>query len=282
MTNNLWHDLKLKFSKAGSPALLYIGINAAVFVVVSLLTVLFFLTGNKGVIDSLINQYFAFPSASGLWLTRCYTILTYQFFHADFFHILFNMLWLYWMGQIFADFVKPRQFHFVYLGGGIIGAIFFAFIFNLIPVFQPSANNATLIGSSAAVMAIFTAAATLVPNYNLRLMFVGDVKIKYLLLVYILLDLIGTTQINAGGSLSHLGGAFFGFIYVKLLQSGTDLSTIFKAKPKLRVVKNESPKKSQNMVNQKEVDAILDKISKSGYNQLSKDEKDTLFKASKN
>jgi len=192
------------------------------------------------------------------------------------------MLWLYWMGQIFLDFVKPRQFHFVYLGGGILGAVFFALIFNLVPVYQPFVAEATLKGSSAAVMAIFTAAATLVPNYSLRLMFVGEVKIKYLLLVYIFLDLIGVKEANAGGSLAHLGGALFGFVYVKLLQSGTDLSTIFMKKPKLRVVKNETPKKSQNNVNQKEVDAILDKISKTGYDKLTKEEKETLFKASKN
>jgi membrane associated rhomboid family serine protease len=282
MTNNLWSDLKLKFFKSGNPVLLYIGINAAIFVVVSLLSVIFYFAGNRGFIDALVTDYLAFPAAPGLWLTHIYTLLTYQFFHADFFHVLFNMLWLFWMGQIFADFVKPRQFHFVYLGGGILGAVFFAIIFNLVPVFQNSVSGATLIGSSAAVMAVFTAAATLVPNYSLRLMFVGEVKIKYLLLVYIFLDLIGTTQINAGGSLSHLGGALFGFTYIKLLQSGTDLSAVFKKKPKLKVVKNETPTKSSNIINQREVDAILDKISKSGYDKLSKEEKETLFKASKN
>ncbi|WP_316785596.1 rhomboid family intramembrane serine protease [Pedobacter frigiditerrae] len=282
MTNNIWNDLKLKFFKSGNPVMLYIGINAAIFVVVSLLSVIFYFLGQERVIYDFVKSYLAFPSASNLWLTRFYTVLTYQFFHADFFHILFNLLWLYWMGQIFLDFVKPRQFHFVYLGGGILGAIFFALIFNLVPVYQPSVGEATLKGSSAAVMAVFTAAATLVPNYSLRLMFFGEVKIKYLLFVYIFLDFIGVKEANAGGSLAHLGGALFGFTYVKLLQSGTDLSAIFKKKPKLRVVKNDAPKKSQSMVNQKEVDAILDKISKTGYDKLTKEEKDTLFKASKN
>ncbi|TKC12128.1 rhomboid family intramembrane serine protease [Pedobacter polaris] len=281
MTNNLWNDLKLKFFKSGNPVFLYIGINAAAFVVVSLLSVVFYYSGRDGFIDGLVKEYLAFPSAPGLWLTRFYTVLTYQFFHKDFFHILFNMLWLYWMGQIFLDFVKPRQFHFVYLAGGILGAVFYALIFNLVPVFITSVN-VPLIGSSAAVMAVFAAAATLVPNYSLRLMFLGDVKIKYLLLVYILLDLIGTTKMNAGGSLSHLGGVLFGFIYIKLLQSGTDLSSLFERKPKLKVVRNNGVKKQTSTINQKEVDAILDKISKSGYDQLSKEEKDTLFKASKN
>jgi membrane associated rhomboid family serine protease len=281
MTSSLLNDLKLKLFKSGNPVLLYIGINAAIFVVVSLLSVVFFFANQKGFVEALVSKYLAFPSLPSLWISHFYTLLTYQFFHEDFFHILFNMLWLYWMGQIFVEFVKPRQFHFVYLGGGILGAIFFALIFNLVPVYISSVSI-PLIGSSASVMAVFAAAATLVPNYSLRLMFVGEVKIKYLLLVYIFLDLIGTTSVNAGGNLAHLGGVIFGFVYVKLLQNGTDLSAIFKRKPKLKIVKNEAPKRSTTTVNQREVDAILDKISKTGYDKLSKEEKETLFKASNN
>jgi len=282
MTNNIFEDIKFKVFKSGNPVFTYIGINALIFVIVSLASVIAFFTGNKGVIDDLVDGYVAFPTATNLWLTRFYTIITYQFFHRDFFHILFNMLWLFWMGQIFIDFLKPRQFHFVYLGGGILGAVFAALIFHTIPVFTPQANNTFIIGSSAAVMSIFAAAATLVPDYSLRLMFLGNVKIKYLLLVYLLLDLIGITSTNAGGNLAHLGGLLFGFTYIKILKSGTDISTIFKKKPKLRVVKNEAPRRASNMVNQHEVDAILDKISKTGYDKLSKEEKETLFKASKN
>lgn len=281
MTNNWLSDLKQQFFKSGNPVMLYIGINAVVFVVVSLLSVVLFLANQRGFVDAIVLNYFAFPSAPSLWLTRFYTVLTYQFFHADFFHILFNLLWLYWMGQIFLDFVKPRQFHFVYLGGGIIGALFFALIFNLVPAFN-TLPNVPLIGSSAAVMAVFAAAVTLVPNYNIRLMFIGDVKIKYLLMVYIFLDLIAIPSGNAGGNLAHLGGALFGFAYIKFLQSGTDLSAIFIKKPKLKVVKNNNYQKQTALVNQQEIDAILDKISKSGYDQLSREEKETLFKASKN
>lgn len=279
MTNNWLSDLKFKLFKSGDPVLLYIGINAIVFVVVSLLSVFAFMAGSAGLINGFVRAYLAFPSLPELWLTRFYTVLTYQFFHADFFHILFNMLWLYWMGRIFLDFVKPRQFHFVYLGGGIAGAVFYALVYNLVPVFSNTAS--TLIGASAAVASVFAAAATLVPDYSIRLLFIGQVKLKYILLVYILLNLIGIESANAGGSMAHLGGVLFGFVYIKLLQSGTDLSKIFERKPKLKVVKNHAPqKKSSTSVNQKEVDAILDKISKSGYDKLTKEEKDTLFKAS--
>ncbi len=283
MNNSLWNELRLKMFKSGNPVFTYIGINVLIFVVFSFIGVLLFFAKMPGAVPDFVNTYLAFPSAPALWLTRFYTLFTYQFFHADVFHILFNMLWLYWMGQLFLDFVKPHQFHFVYLGGGIFGALCFALIYNLVPVFQPAANGSTLIGASAAVMAIFTAVGTLVPNYSIRLLLLGNVKLKYLLLVYIVLDIIAMQSYNAGGSISHLGGALFGFGYVKLLQNGTDLSTLFKRKPKLKVVKNQPVKnKNTTTINQKEIDLILDKISKTGYDKLSKEEKETLFRASKN
>lgn len=258
----------------------YIGLNVIVFVLVGLAGVVCYFAGKAGLIDALVNQYMAFPPVPELWLSRFYTVITYQFFHANFFHILFNMLWLYWMGRLLLDFIKPRQFHVIYLGGGIMGAIFFALIFNLMPAFK--GVNIPLIGASASVMAVMTALATLVPNYEIGLLFIGNIKIKYLLIVYIILDLIGTTSPNAGGSLAHLGGVLFGFVYIKLLQNGYDMSAIFKREPKLKVVRNENINKQSNSVNQKEIDAILDKISKTGYDKLSKEEKEILFKASKN
>ena len=281
MTNNWWLDFKLKFFKSDSALLPYIGINTIIFILVSLFSLISFLSGQQGFVSNLVNEYVAFPASKDLWLTHFYTVISYQFFHADFFHILFNMLWLYWMGRLFLDFLKPRQFHFVYIAGGIFGAIFFALIYNLLPAYKPFADVAILIGASASVMAIFTALTTLVPNYTLHLLLIGPIKIKYLLAVYIFLDIIAIEKFD-GGSLSHLGGAFLGFIYIKLLQSGTDLTKIFERKPKLKVVRNQEPRKSTNTVNQMEVDAVLDKISKSGYDKLSKEEKEILFRASKN
>ncbi|TDQ07685.1 rhomboid family intramembrane serine protease [Pedobacter metabolipauper] len=290
MNNNLIKDLKFKVFQSGDPSYLYIGLNTLVFLVVSLINVPLFLSGNGVNYDGIIREYFGFPAYLDKIPVRFYTLLTYQFFHDGFFHFLFNMLWLFWMGRIFLDFLKPRQFHFVYLTGGFAGALLFAGAFNIFPVFANSISEATIIGSSAAVMAVVVAAATLVPDYSMRLLLFGDVKLKYLAIAYILLDLIGTTSINAGGSFSHIGGAILGFFYIKVLQGGTDWSNLFKRKPKLRVVKNEPAKssgraassiKKKELVDQKEIDAILDKISKSGYDQLSREEKETLFKASK-
>jgi membrane associated rhomboid family serine protease len=285
MSNTLIADLKFKIFRSGNPVFFYIGINAIVFIVAALIGVVVFLSGqsNSGISD-FIREYLAFPASFSMFPYRFYTLITYQFFHSDFFHVLFNMLWLYWMGEIFISFLKPRQFHFVYLGGGVLGAIFFAVAFHIFPAFSANIESASIIGASAAVMAIVVATATLVPEYTMRLLFLGNVKLKYLALGYIVLSLIEIPSGNAGGSLSHLGGAFFGFFYIKLLKGGTDWSTIFKKKPNLKVVKNDSyskPGRTSSAVAQQEVDAILDKISKHGYDKLSKAEKETLFKASK-
>ncbi|RWU05721.1 rhomboid family protein [Pedobacter chitinilyticus] len=277
MNNNSFKDLSYRLFKSGNPAMFYIGVNTIVFLVLGIAN--FF---TKGAVDSLVAQYLAFPFDIAQWPTRFYTLITYAFLHQNIFHILFNMLWLYWMGNLFLDFLKPRQFQVVYWGGAILGALTFALIYNLSP--QLNANGAILLGASAAVMAIFSGVTTLIPNYSIRLILFGDVKLKYLLLVYIIIDVIGTSpgSGNIGGNLAHLGGAFFGFVYIKLLQNGTDLSSFLVKKPKLKVVKNEAPKKKTSAVNQAEIDAILDKISKSGYENLSAKEKQTLFDASKN
>jgi membrane associated rhomboid family serine protease len=285
---NLLEDLKFKVFRSGNPVFFYIGINTIVFVAVALFGVTYFLAGNNSIpfIDY-ISSYFAFPSNLAKFPTRFYTLFTYMFFHEGIFHVLFNMLGLFWMGRIFMDFMKPRQFHFVYLAGGIAGALFFALAYNIFPVFAPSVPFATIIGSSACVMAIVVATTTLVPDYTITLLLIGNIKLRYLVLAYVVIDLISIASNNAGGSFAHLGGALLGFLYITVLKKGSDLSRLFKRKPKLKVVKNDTPKTSgakgnSNKVNQKEVDMILDKISKSGYDKLSKEEKETLFKASNN
>lgn len=285
MNNNLIKDLKFKVFQSGNPIFLYIGINTLIFVAFALINIPFFLSGNgAGVYSGWIREYAGFPADLAKLPTRFYTILTYQFFHAGLLHILFNMLWLYWMGRIFLDFLKPRQFHFVYLTGGFAGALLYLLAYNVFPVFATAVSQATVIGSSASVMAVIVASATLVPDYSIRLLFLGDIKLKYLALAYIVLDLIGIASADAGGSFAHLGGAILGFGYIRLLKSGTDWSNLFKRKPKLKVVRNESARqgaKKADAVNQEEIDRILDKISKSGYDKLNKEEKETLFKASK-
>jgi membrane associated rhomboid family serine protease len=285
MNKTLFEDLKFKVLHSGNPIFLYIGLNTLIFVLTGILLLVIFLSGNDNAgVQPFIREYFAFPVSLEKLPLRFYTIITYQFFHSGFFHLLFNMLWLYWLGRIFLDFLKPRQFHFIYLAGGVAGALLFLLAFN---AFENNVAQATVIGSSGAVMAIVVATATLVPNFSIRMLFLGDVKLKYLALAYVVLDVIGVGSANAGGNLAHLGGALLGFSYIKALNKGYDWSNIFKRRPKpshLKVNKNDQYKgrnSKADYVAQAEIDAILDKISKSGYNKLSKEEKETLFKASK-
>jgi membrane associated rhomboid family serine protease len=278
--NNNFKDIYRKFFSSNNPAMFYIGINIVLFLLINIVGGLASFGSGKSLVTSFVRPYLAFPADISEWPTRFYAIVTYAFFHQDLFHILFNCLWLFWMGNLFLQFLKPKQFHTVYWGGVIIGALAFGAIYNLSP--QLGTVGATLIGASAGVMAIFAAITTLIPNYSVRLLLFGDVKLKYILLAYVLLDVWGTTpgSSNIGGNLSHLGGALFGFVYIKLLQKGTDLSAFFERKAKLRVVKTEAPKTNIRPVNQDEIDAILDKISKTGYDKLTTKEKQTLFDAS--
>lgn len=289
MNKTLFEDIKYKVLKSGNPVFLYIGLNTFIFVVVALLGVIFYLSGNNaGIFREYILEYMAFPVSLDKLLYRFYTPLTYQFFHDGVFHLLFNMLWLYWLGNIFLEFLKPRQFHFVYLAGGLAGAFLYSLAFHVFPVFETSIKHSAMIGSSAAVMAIVVATATLMPNYSIRMLFFGDVKLKFLAAAYVVLDLIGISSSNPGGSFAHLGGAFLGFIYIKALSGGNDWCNIFKkgSRPsKLKVNRNENYKPQRggktDAVSQREIDAVLDKISKSGYEKLSREEKEILFKASK-
>lgn len=281
MNNNTFKEIWHRLFRSGNPAMFYVGLNALIFLATALIGLFTHGVLGSGGFDALLREYFGFPAAIGQWGLRFYTVATYAFLHYNFFHILFNLLWLYWMGNLFLDFLKPRQFQTVYWGGVLSGAILFALIFNLAPNLR--AEHTILIGASAAVMAIFGAIATLIPNYSIRLLIFGNVKLKYLLLVYVIIDVLGASSgaSNMGGNIAHLGGVLFGFTYIRLLQRGTDLSRLRVRKPKMKVVRNEQATKKSKKATQQEIDAILDKISKSGYKNLTAQEKQTLFDASK-
>lgn len=272
--------------RSGNPVYLYIGLITIVFVAMALLGTTYFLAGNTSMrfIDY-VRPFVAFPADVQQVPLRFYTLLTYHFFHKDIFQALFNCLWLFWLGKIFLEFLKPRQFHFVYLTGGVAGALFFALTYYIFPAFSGGVYTATLIGASAPVMAIAVATITLVPDYTISMLLIGRVKLLYLVLAYIAIDLIGLATVNAADSFAHLGGALTGFAYIRLLRTGQDWSSWFKRKPRLRVVKNETPTKThtsrKTKPDQAVIDAILDKVLKSGYDKLTTAEKAILFQASK-
>ncbi len=231
-----------------------------------------------------------------VFITRPWTLLTYQFLHVEILHLLFNMIMLNFAGRLFLTFFTQKQFLGVYILGG-----FFAGILYLVSYFVLN-HEAQLIGASGAIMAVMIAVAVYAPLYEIRLLLIGRVKLWHVALVFVILDLIQIKSSNMGGHIAHLGGAFFGFSYIKLLQNGTDLSNILtnflnfftdlfkpkKSTPFKKVHKNKN-KPAETTFNskgkdktQQQIDEILDKISKSGYESLSKEEKDFLFKAGKN
>ena len=213
--NNTVRDLKFKIFQSGNPLFLYIGLNVIIFLITSIIAVFLFLGKTDFMMSEWVRAYFGVPARMEALPTRFYTILTYMFFHDGFLHLLFNMLGLFWFGNIFMNFLKSRQFHFVYIAGGLLGALIYIAGLNLIPVFNGGLIGQTVIGSSAAVMAIIVATATLVPNYSIVLMLFGEVKIKWVAIVYFLISFLGLSSVNAGGNLAHIGGSLLGFIFIR-------------------------------------------------------------------
>lgn len=282
MNKNLLNELYFKAFRSGNPLYLFIGINILVFLAIGLFTVAEFLFGASTATADWISRQLSMPANLEALAYKPWTIITYMFLQRDIFHILFNLLWLYWMGMIFLDFLNKRQFIFTYLTGGIAGALLYLLAYNTLPAFSGLAQNSILLGSSASVMAIVIATATLVPDFTIRLLLFGAVRLKYLAIAYFVLDIIGMGGGNPGGSIAHIGGAILGFAFIKQLNSGRDLSKILQKRSRLKIVQNKSNTKSETIqTDQETIDKILDKISKSGYDSLNKTEKEALFKASK-
>ncbi|TDG35209.1 rhomboid family intramembrane serine protease [Pedobacter changchengzhani] len=283
MNNNTLKDLFNKVFYSGNPMFLYIGINVILFVLTAI--------GSLAFKNVDLLAYVGIPSSITLLPNRFYSIVTYMFFNVEFLNFLFNMLWLFWFGSIFMNFLKTKQFHFVYLGGGLIAALFYIVTNAILPTLGLATSGGYLIGSASVVLAIVVASATLVPNYAIKMIIFGEIKIMYIALVFVALDVIALIKIDLASVVAHLAAALFGFIFIKQLQSGNDWSKLFDKKPTLKVVKNTNPVKNTSnpikkspmgSVPQVEIDAILDKISSSGYDQLSALEKEKLFKASNN
>ncbi len=282
MNKNLLNELYSKAFRSGNPLYLFIGINILVFLIIGLIAVAEFLFKTNTSVASWLVRQLSMPANLEILAYKPWTIITYMFLQREVFHILFNLLWLYWMGMIFMDFLNKRQFIFTYLAGGIAGALLYLLAYNTLPAFSDLTQKSFLLGSSASVMAIVIGTATLVPDYTIRLLLFGAVRLKYLAIAYFVFDIIGMGGGNPGGSIAHIGGAILGFVFIKQLNNGSDLSRILKKRSKLKVVPNKSNTRSETIqTDQDTIDNILDKISKSGYESLSKNEKDALFKASK-
>jgi len=282
-------EIKLSF-KNGSYLTKLIYINIAIWVVVRLVFVGYRFSNSD---NSVFLGWLALPASFELFVSRPWTILTYMFLHFDFLHILFNMLWLYWFGKIFLEYHSQQKLLSLYLIGGFFGGLTYMLAYNFIPVFQKSVLEVQLLGASASVIAIVIAIAVYVPNHLIHFVFIGPVKIKWIAFVSVLLYVINLSGDNAGGNFAHIGGALWGWIYMSQLIAGRNITgyfdrmtdtffSWFRPRRKLKIKYNTAnPDYEYNRKKgsqQEEINRILDKIGKSGYDSLSLDERDLLFK----
>lgn len=313
MLESIWEDLKREF-RMGNMITRLILVNVGLYVFINLLWVISGIpTGGES--HELYNQVSTWLSISSDWwfnLTHLWVLITNMFLHQGFLHILFNMLFLYWFGRIVGDLIGDHRILPIYILGGLSAGLIFFLSTNLLPF--GNGTTFTALGASGAVMAIVVAAGILAPDYIMRLILIGDVKLKWIVAVIVFFDIVATGGTdNTGGAFGHLGGAAFGFLFVHQLRAGNDLSApinkffsaiagIFKgggrkkqSRPsrrpkaekvsktsKFKVIRGEgvSDSKQPDLDDQTRLDQILDKIKKEGYDNLSSEEKEFLFKAS--
>jgi membrane associated rhomboid family serine protease len=245
-------------------------------------------------------DYVSLSSNPADLLWKPWSLITYEFFHAGIFHILFNMLMLNFAGRLFLTFFTQKQYFSLYILGGLFAGIVYILGYMSFPALMHS--QATLIGASASVMAILFGTVAYSPLMELRLFLFGNVKLWHIALVLLIIDLVDISVSNTGGHLAHLGGAFFGYLYISQLKNGRDIgawftwlvdsiSALFSGKKQntfKKVHRNYTKKPNAPAARiitkdktQQQIDEILDKISRSGYDSLSKEEKDFLFRAGK-
>ena len=280
--NSILDDLKMQYQHGGI-AFRLIFWNVLCFLV----SLLFFYQFQLGVFN--LPNWIALTSDLNILITRPWTLIGYAFFHHGFGHLFFNMMVLHFSSMLFLTFFNARQYLGLYLMSVLFSGVAFVMGYYFLHL------SSTLVGASGAIMAILVATTTYRPVMTVRLLFFGNVKLWHITALILVLDFMQFRIENTGGHIAHLAGAFFGFIFIKLLQNGIDLSRIInipiqksRRTPFKKVHKNYSKstlKQSSRIVvkdkTQQQIDEILDKISQSGYDCLTQEEKEFLFKAGK-
>ena len=296
---NFIDDLKRTF-KQGNIVVRLIFINVAAYVLLMLSGVILGLFGIR--IGSLVGDLYL-PADLLQLLRRPWTLITYMFLHSGVWHLLGNMLWLYWFGRLFLYFFSSKHLRGLYVVGGLMGGLLYIIAYNVFPVFRDQLYSSTLVGASASVLAIAIATAIREPEYRINLMFVGPVRLKYFALFIVLFDFLYVGSNNAGGHIAHLGGALAGWWFARGITQGYDitrwanacidaLGNLFRKrerkprKPKMKVHVNNARTADYDYNARKksksdEIDRILEKLKKSGYSSLTDEEKRKLFEASK-
>ena len=272
--------------------------NLGLFLAVQIVRIVLFLSNARELFPGFLN-YLAVPANLEVLARRPWTLISYMFLHVDFIHILFNLLWLYWFGTVFIQELGLKKLLSTYLLGGLAGGILYVIAYNLFPVFDAVRDQSIALGASASVMAVVVASATYQPDRRMHLILIGPVKIVYIALGMFILTSMVDFSVNTGGKIAHIGGALMGFLFAYYYRKGRDISrgfdrmmdsmaTWFKPRERLKVTYKRSAQQKgpaddleynkQKAEEQKEIDRILDKISKAGYDSLSSREKEMLFK----
>ena len=265
-------------------------INATIWIICLFISIFTWLFNISDI--SFVTKLFAVPSDLSALADKPWSVFTYMFLQEEFWHLFFNMLMLYYGGKIFLQYLSQKQLLLTYIIGGLFGAMFFILSFNAFPVFENMKGHAFALGSSASVLSILIAAATYRPDYTLNLFLLGQVKMKWVAIVFVIIDFLSITKGNSGGHIAHLGGALWGFLYASMIKNDFDIYKIFKKRAKIRVKtvnsdnyqkrpKTDEQYNAERALEQEEIDRILEKIAKNGYSSLSDKEKEFLFRQSK-
>ncbi|MFZ2287196.1 MAG: rhomboid family intramembrane serine protease [Bacteroidales bacterium] len=299
---SIWDEIKNSF-RHGTVLTRLLYLNTAVFILIKVIEVIGVLSASPALAPTVIS-YLSVPASAGALLSKPWTPLTYMFTHQGFIHLLFNMLWLWWFGKIFLAYLDQRKLVSLYIMGGLAGALLYVAVFNIFPAFADTVNVSIALGASASVMALVIASAVWLPEMEIHLLFFGRVKLKYLALVTFLITSVFDFSVNTGGKIAHIGGALMGLAYGYGLKNGTDIGawinsiidffvTLFRPGKKMKVsyrkskaefdarqTKTDYDYNKAKAERQKAIDHILDKISKGGYDSLTREEKEILFSES--
>lgn len=300
---SIWDEIKGSFRR-GSALTRLIYVNAGIFLLIKIIEVIGVLSANPVLAPTVIS-YLSVPASIGALALKPWTPLSYMFTHQGFIHLLFNMLWLWWFGKIFMSYLDQRKLVSLYILGGLAGALLYIAVFNIFPAFAGMVHVSMALGASASVMALVVATAVYLPDLELHLLFFGRVKLKYLALITFLITSVFDFSVNTGGKIAHIGGAMMGFAYGYSLKNGTDIGawlnrfidfivTLFKpGRRRMKVTyknagtqfdarktKTDYEYNAAKAERQKAIDHILDKISKGGYDSLTREEKEILFSES--
>lgn len=297
-SGSVWKGIQQSFRK-GSSLTKLIYINTGLFLLIKIINVLFILGGQRDFSYYFFLENLGLPAYWEFFLYKPWTIVTYMFTQFSFFHLLFNMLWLYWFGSFFLSHFTREELTGVYLLGGFSGGLLYLLAYNLLPVFHASLYNTTAIGASASVMAIVFAVCFYLPQQRIYIFLIGSVKLIHLALFTAVIDILSIPSSNAGGHIAHLGGALFGYLFIVGIRHNINLAKgfisffqytgrLFAGNRRMKV----KYKKHASRMNDREYNAyqkskddrmneILDKISRSGYESLTREEKEILFKSGK-